>query len=246
VRLLRIHLIALEEERFGGEKPIRLSDGTAVVLDSGTCVWEDFSSKGRLVWLQSSEGLSSNRSTFSSEAIFNVARDANRPFIVKTGPLSIRALGTKFDVYRKQDFTRVAVIEGAVKISSDEPSRPNIDPVTALQQLDVPDNTAQQRRRKHIEPGDFERITAWVHGAIQLDQQTLGEVFEEFGRYRHIDVEFKDSEVEEQRFSGVFATTGLDDFVATLKWKCIHTEFDRASQRITVSLEAERTGTACR
>ena len=163
--------------------------------------------------------------------------------MVETGPISIADVGTEFDVYRREFGTRVAVIEGAVQI----PSRgTNPQPLTALQQMDVPDDTAQARVRRSITRTDFDRMTAWVHGYIELENETLQEAIDEFARYQHIHPEFRDQRSAEVRFSGRYNVTELDNFLAVLKFKCIHSDYDKVAQRITFTSETgKRSGIAC-
>src|SRR6185312_16380584 len=52
------------------------------------------------------------------QALFAVAHDVARPFIVSAGNAAVRAVGTQFDVYRKQTGTTVTVVEGRVAVSS--------------------------------------------------------------------------------------------------------------------------------
>ena len=204
-------------------------------LNADACIIVEFSETKRLVRLE------------AGEAIFQVASNPRRPFVVETGPIAIKALGTQFDVYRKKLSTRVAVIEGAVQVSAlDSKSRPNIKPLTDLQQLDVPDDTAQQRQRKSITPNDVRRITAWTHGDIELEGLTLKEVFEEFKRYQHIDVDFRDPSIEARRFGGSLHIGDMDSFLGLLKLNCIDSTYDRAAQRITLTPRpGKRAGTAC-
>jgi transmembrane sensor len=130
-----------------------------------------FSSTDRLVRLD------------SGEALFEVAHDPNRPFIVEAGLISIEALGTQFDVYRRSVSTRVTVIDGAVQISSKGTTlSSSAKPLTVLQQLDVPDDIAQARVRRNLTPGDLERMAAWTHGDMVLEIQTPTEMREGVAR----------------------------------------------------------------
>jgi transmembrane sensor len=52
------------------------------------------------------------------QALFQVAKDKNRPFIVASGEATVRAVGTQFDVYRKDSGTTVTVLEGRVAVYS--------------------------------------------------------------------------------------------------------------------------------
>src|SRR6185312_13301384 len=98
----------------------------------------------------------------------------------------------------------VSVIEGAVQVSPRNQRSPtNTKPLTALEQMDIPDELAQPRKRRSITPTDFGRLTAWTHGDIELQEQTLKEVFAETKRYQHIQVEFQDPAIADIRFSGL-------------------------------------------
>lgn len=207
----------------GEREPISLPDGTRLELNSGTCIFAETTANRRAVRLE------------SGEALFQVARDPRRPFVVETGPISIEDVGTEFDVYRREFSTRVAVVEGAVQIPS-RGTNPRL--LTALQQMDVPDDTEQAGVRRTITRGDFDRMTAWVHGDVVLDHQTLKEAIDEFARYQCFQTEFADPRIAEMRISGVFHVTDVESFLDLLKLKCIHSQYDKVTQRITFTREA--------
>jgi ferric-dicitrate binding protein FerR (iron transport regulator) len=50
----------------------------------------------------------------SGQALFDVAKDPGRPFVVRSGGTEVRAVGTQFDVYKKHHGVVVTVIEGRV------------------------------------------------------------------------------------------------------------------------------------
>ena len=56
-----------------------------------------------------------------AEALFRVAQDTSRPFTVKSYDLRVRAIGTQFDVYRKDSGTTVSVVEGRVALLIKQP-----------------------------------------------------------------------------------------------------------------------------
>lgn len=92
----------------GGSQKVTLADGTIITANAGSTVIypEDFShSDTRTVFL-------------TGEADFKVAKNPNKPFIVKTKHLSVTALGTYFNVksYPNDNFTRATLIEGSVKV----------------------------------------------------------------------------------------------------------------------------------
>lgn len=222
-----------------GKQSIQLADRSTVTLNADACITTQISRQSRVVRLE------------SGEALFQVARDPSRPFVVVTGPLSVEALATQFDVYRKAVSTRVTVIEGAVQVTAHDAtsrSRPNLKPLTPLQQLDIPDDTAQPIVRKPLmTPSDVVRITAWVNGKIILDNTTLKEALDEFARYEHFEVDYQDYPyIAGIRFDGTFDTNAVDRFLDLVEIKCIQHKYDKVKQQIRLAPAAgKRAGTLC-
>lgn len=102
----------------GEKKQIILSDGSEVWLNSGSL----------LLYSASFEG--GKRSIYlNGEASFKVAKDPDKPFIVKTGHLAVEALGTHFNVeaYPDSELTTATLEEGKVRIVTDlAPDKPVI------------------------------------------------------------------------------------------------------------------------
>ena len=90
----------------GEQRFVSLVDGSTVELNSRSRVRIRFSGAERDVDL------------IEGQALFHVAHDAARPFIVHSGTTLVRAVGTQFDVYRKDSGTTVTVVEGRVAVLS--------------------------------------------------------------------------------------------------------------------------------
>jgi len=88
----------------GEQHSIVLRDGSTVNLNSRSRVRIRYSAHERAVDL------------LQGQALFTVAKDAARPFIVSTDSAQVRAVGTEFDVYRKTTGTVVTVLEGRVAV----------------------------------------------------------------------------------------------------------------------------------
>src|SRR5688572_10394238 len=91
---------------FGKKFELFLSDGTRAYLNAGTSIKypvKFLKGQDRLVFL-------------TGEAFFEVAEDAEHPFIIKADELNIRVLGTKFNVstYPEDPATDVVLVEGSV------------------------------------------------------------------------------------------------------------------------------------
>ena len=91
----------------GSKSKIKLPDGTTVTLNAGSKLTykTNFGKKNREVWLE-------------GEGYFSVAKDKKRTFIVKTGYLDIKALGTEFNVkaYPNEKSIQTTLVEGSIKI----------------------------------------------------------------------------------------------------------------------------------
>jgi transmembrane sensor len=90
----------------GERRSITLADGSTVDLNARSQIRIEFSSAERHVEL------------LDGQALFQVAKDKNRPFTVRSGDATVRAVGTEFDVYRKANGTTVTVLEGRVAVYS--------------------------------------------------------------------------------------------------------------------------------
>jgi transmembrane sensor len=87
----------------GEQRTIQLMDGSTVELNARSKVEVRLTERRRDVAL------------IEGQALFHVAKDKLRPFVVRAGEAEVRAVGTEFDVYKKQAETVVTVVEGRVE-----------------------------------------------------------------------------------------------------------------------------------
>ena len=90
----------------GEQRSIQFEDGSTVELNSRSKIRVKYSKQERDVEL------------VEGQALFHVAHDVSRPFIVAVGATRVRAVGTQFDVYKKSNGTVVTVVEGRVAVYS--------------------------------------------------------------------------------------------------------------------------------
>ena len=90
----------------GEQRSIQFEDGSTVELNSRSKIRVKYSKQERDVEL------------IEGQALFHVAHDTGRPFIVAVGATRVRAVGTQFDVYKKSNGTVVTVVEGRVAVYS--------------------------------------------------------------------------------------------------------------------------------
>ncbi|MCG8696066.1 MAG: FecR domain-containing protein, partial [Minwuiales bacterium] len=92
------------ETKESEHRSIELEDGSTIALGAASSLSVNYSGKRRTVVLE------------AGEALFEVAKDPNRPFVVLAGNGTITAVGTAFNVRRDADRVVVTVTEGEVEV----------------------------------------------------------------------------------------------------------------------------------
>jgi transmembrane sensor len=175
----------------GEQRTIQLADGSTVELNARSKLRVHLTEHQRDVTL------------LDGQALFRVAKDKHRPFVVHAGDTQVRAVGTEFDVYKKPISTVVTVVEG--RVEAFDPSDGNAaTPVvlSAGEQLTVAPHTAPKPM-----PTDPAVATAWVQKRLMFEETPLGEVAEEFNRYNRRPLTIDDRDLRRVKISGVYSST---------------------------------------
>lgn len=90
----------------GEQRSVTLMDGSVIELNARSRVKVRYDDRERAVEL------------LQGQALFRVARNPAKPFIVASGGTYVRAVGTQFDVYKKSIGTVVTVVEGRVAVTT--------------------------------------------------------------------------------------------------------------------------------
>lgn len=143
------------------------------------------------------------------EAWFEVAKDPHRPFVVESGPVRVRAVGTAFSVRRRAAGSDVLVTEGVVEVWT-EGGRTPPRRVAAGQRV-FADNALGILTPPKTD-ADLGRDLAWRDGQIVLDGQTLAEAAAEFNRYNDRKIELADAHLADKRFVGWFRINDPEGF----------------------------------
>lgn len=156
--------------KIGETASVTLADGSTVVLNTCTRISVNFSKNERRIYLA------------DGEAIFEVAKDKSRPFIVVAGDTNVRAVGTKFKVSRLTlRPVQVLVQEGVVEVSGRGVSGTTRIRAAARTKAMVSAN--QSIAAQPISVSEMNRDLAWQHGRIEFSDATLADAAEEFARY---------------------------------------------------------------
>ena len=184
----------------GEVRLVPLVDGSAVTLNTASKLVVDYSKAERHVELR------------AGEALFNVAKDHTRPFIVFAGNTRVRAVGTSFSVRRiSDDNVKVLVREGTVEVTEGEGGRVVTLRVGAGSELRAqsqsagPLVSAPSTQVVAVPAAQVDRELAWQQGMISLDGRTLREAAEEFSRYSRQRIVIDDPVLADRTVTGLFS-----------------------------------------
>lgn len=193
----------------GELRTVTLRDGSKIELNARSRIKVKFSDARRDVEL------------VEGQALFRVAKDAARPFIVRSGDTDVRAVGTQFDVNRKSTGTVVTVFEGTVAVT-----RPAIErAMNAPAALEVPrvllspgdQVTATAQTLMAVKKANLAATNAWTEGLLMFDSAPLSEVVQEFNRHNLKPMVIMDERLSNLRISGIFPATGAERLTGFLQ-----------------------------
>lgn len=182
----------------GEVRAVTLTDGTVITLDADSAVSGEFRRDERSLRLD------------RGRALFAVARDPSRPFVVSVGDRQITALGTRFDANLIGDDLVVTLVEGRVSIER----RGDRSPVL----LEGGQQYLERAGAVTVRTlGDAtEAMTSWREGLITFDDQPLAEAVTIMNRYSEEQIGLGDSTLEAIRVSGQFRAGETRRFAETL------------------------------
>ena len=181
----------------GEQRSIALQDGTRVFLNTATRLVVRYDASVRRVELQ------------GGEALFEVAKRKDWPFVVEAAGRQIRALGTSFVVRDDPEALAVTLVEGRVTVSST---------LTAEESRLVPGQrlTFAAGEPPHLDTPTLEKVTAWRRGQVILDDTPLGAAIAEMNRYSAVKLVLEDQAVGSLRVSGLFQAGDSASFATAL------------------------------
>jgi transmembrane sensor len=143
------------------------------------------------------------------EAWFQVAKEPDRPFVVESGSVRVRAVGTAFSVRRHEDGSDVLVTEGVVEAWSQKSPDSRIR-LTAGERTFVSD-AAGAAPPATAGPA-IARNLAWREGQIVLEGEPLVDAVAEFNRYNERKIVIADPSLQGERLVGWFRTNDPEGF----------------------------------
>ena len=175
---------------YGNQSRIVLSDNTVVWLNAGS----------RLVYPTQFNGKTREVLLFG-EGYFEVTKNPEKPFIVKTSNLDIRVLGTKFNIstYAEDNVIQTVLKEGSVAVRRNGAGLFEKDIIMKPNQMDSFDKTTNQSKIQEV---DANYYTLWTKGLLSFEEIDFVRVIKKLERFYNISINFSDPQKEIIRISG--------------------------------------------
>ncbi len=188
----------------GEQREVTLPDGSAIALNSDSRLRVSYGVRYRSVRL------------LQGEALFEVARDPDRVFVVDAGMGRVEALGTTFAVRLDLDSFEVAVTHGRVRVYDRHAPAPGGTPVGETRTPAIvlargervvivpPLADATPPETQTVPMRELQRKLAWREGLLDFSETPLDEVVREVGRHTNLEILVEDESLRSLKFNGLF------------------------------------------
>ena len=193
----------------GEQRLVRLSDGSIVELGSDSGIAVRYSTGERALEL------------LRGQAVFTVAKNPNRPFVVRAGSGSVTAIGTVFNVRRDAGDIRVRVLEGTVAVRPQSEGAAVVEgdaaaSAVALVTAGSQTSYGEEGTMMAVVSADVHADLAWRTGVLTLVNRELSDVIQEVNRFVQNEVAIGDSSIGDFRFTGTVYPDRIDEWLEGL------------------------------
>jgi transmembrane sensor len=187
----------------GETKVIALKDGSVVTLNTASEIAVSYTDSQRSVEL------------IRGEALFDVAKNKARPFVVAAGDTNVRVVGTSFTVRHLETApVQVLVREGIVEVFKPAAGLAPVR-ITANDMAEAGGVAGEIAVRAMPEP-QVHRQMAWQSGQIAFEGETLSQAAAEFSRYSDTRIVVVDPGLAREEIAGLFKATDPVGFAKTI------------------------------
>ncbi|MGE0408394.1 MAG: FecR domain-containing protein [Amphiplicatus sp.] len=199
----------------GEQEKITLVDGSVIMLNTNSKIEVDIDADARRIRLE------------RGEALFDVAPDVQRPFVVSAGNSAVRAVGTAFAVRLRDDNVEVTVSKGVVELLSEailpkltataDRKTPSLTSLAALTANEHAVFADKVQRLERLDEKTLERKLLWREGMIGFEGEPLSEVVAEIERYTDMKIEIADPDLQATPIGGNFPVGETDGLFEALE-----------------------------
>jgi transmembrane sensor len=179
-------------------RQVALADGSIAHIDAGAKIAVSIGDRERRV------------EVVSGRALFEVAHDKQRPFIVSANGTQTVALGTQFEVNRTDSQTLVTLVEGSIAVTGKDGWRERLIPG---EQLRVSTGKEGEHVRYSV---DAATVTSWSRGWLVFRGTPLHEALREINRYSGKQVRLADVSLAGLEVAGSFIAGDSQSIVSAI------------------------------
>ncbi|WP_419698051.1 FecR family protein [Mucilaginibacter sp. NFX135] len=194
----------------GGQYQIVLPDGTRVWLNSASSLKYPTAFAGN-----------ERRVELNGEAYFEVSKDPNKPFYVKTATQTVTVLGTHFNInsYADEGATKTTLLEGSVRVTGNTNGvtaklKPGEQAVNTINAIDVKENA------------DIDEALAWKNGKFLFRNTDLHTIMRQLSRWYDVDVEYQGNVAQKHYRGRISRNVPVSDIFQILKTSGINFTID--------------------
>ena len=184
----------------GERRTVSLPDGSRVELNTDSRIAIAYSETRRDIVLT------------RGEALFEVAKDPARPFVVQAGEAQVRAVGTAFNIRMREKVVELTVTEGVVAVDERAAAAPR--QVSEGKGAVIATGAVAE---VNLAPEVLRRRLLWRDGVVEFEGDTLEQAATEFNRYNDRRLVVADPQVASIRVGGRFGTHEVDRFLVALQ-----------------------------
>jgi len=182
----------------GESRTLDLADGTRIDLNTDSHLSVRLEKDARRVTVH------------DGQALFDVAHDSARPFLITAGDETVRVVGTKFDVRRRDGQLSVTVLRGLVEVSTDGEDAPvRLRPGQMLEHVEGASGIVVRNVAAEDQVG-------WQSGRLIYRDQSLGRIVADMNHYFDRPLRLEGENTANLKFSGVLIVDGQDAMVRRL------------------------------
>jgi transmembrane sensor len=230
----------------GSKSTVKLPDGSVVVLNAGSHLTytKDFGKEIREVKLE-------------GEAFFDVAKMADKPFIINTKAISIKVLGTVFNVkaYPEDKKTETSLIHGSVEVMIH--NRPNDKIILSPNEKLVVDNnpavdqTISSIKKKSDLPRPASTVVAinklqfnaadstieevqWTRNRLVFREETLADILTRMERWYGVEISLEKTKINAKKISATFEGETIYEALDALR-ETVSFQYEVSGNRIIIN-----------
>ena len=187
----------------GRKITLRLTDGTIVKLNAGSHLMypKRFTGEYRKVILK-------------GEGFFDVVRNPDKPFIIETGDIETRVLGTSFNI--KSDSihnkVQVAVVSGVVEVRDKLGNNIKLEPDEAVTY------DPEIRIIKKLKIDDIALLTGWKDGKLYFNKTSFEDICMQLENWYGVDIKLDEDFKMPGPYSGEYTNQSLENVLEGISY----------------------------